>query len=345
MAAAGMRFPIIELVQPSVVFATLAIAVAQTPAIPWNIPLTPDGHPDLQGNWLNKSATPLERPKELADRQVLTDDEVIELKRRAERLFKDGRSDYAGGNELLPAVLANPEQFKSPRAITNSDAMIEREFDNRTSLIVDPPDGKLPPYTPAGQQRWAAFMSADVGKDIAAGREGLTPAHRCITMGVPRLVADGEGVAGLYQILQSPGYVVLFMEAIHDARIIPLEGRPHLPQGIRTWNGDSRGRWEGNTLVVDTANFSAKARFLGSAEGLHLIERFTRVAPDEIRYEITVEDRTTWVSPWTALVRLKRTEDRIYEYACHEGNAQIIETMLSGARSSEKISEEAAKKK
>jgi hypothetical protein len=124
---------------------------------------------------------------------------------------------------------------------------------------------------------------------------------------------------------------MLFMEAIHEARIIPLDGRPRLASAIRTWEGDSRGRWEGNTLVVDTTNFSAKTNFLGAGDDLHLIEHFTRVAPDEISYEVTVEASNTWAKPWTAMVRLKRSEEKIYEFACHEGNAPIIETMLRGA--------------
>jgi hypothetical protein len=152
-----------------------------------------------------------------------------------------------------------------------------------------------------------------------------------------------------YQIVQSPGYVVIVMEAIHDARIIPVsgprDGRRHLPPGMRTWNGDSIGRWEGQTLVVDTSNFSEKSNFLGSAENLHLVEHFTRVAPNEIRYEITVEDPATWIKPWTAVLRLKQTQDRIYEYACHEGNFEEMQDMLLGGRAQENAAKEAAGKR
>jgi hypothetical protein len=139
--------------------------------------------------------------------------------------------------------------------------------------------------------------------------------------------------------------VVLVGEAIHDARIIPLNGRPHLPQGIRQWHGDSRGRWEGNTLVVDTTNFSPQTNFMGSAENLHLVERFTRVDPDTIEYEITLNDPTTWTKPWTAVIPLKKSQDRIYEYACHEGNYDVMHGVLAGARAEEKAAEEAAKKR
>jgi hypothetical protein len=298
---------------------------AQAPQKRWTPSLTSDGQPDLQGNWVNKNATPLERPKQLEGREFLTDAEVAELKRRADRLFNNGHSDFPAGDDFFLAALANIEQYKRASSTAASEH-VEREFDNRTSLIVDPPDGKLPPYTPEGRRRQAANVAAILSENHLAGPEDLTNFNRCITWGVP-MPRPGP-YTSYYQIVQSPGYVVLFMEAIHDARIIPLDGRPHLPQTVRTWNGDSRGHWEGKTLVVDTTNFSSKTNFMGSAENLHLVERFTRIAPDEIRYEITVDDPTTWTKPWTAVLRLKHTEDQIYELACHEGNLQIMETIL-----------------
>jgi hypothetical protein len=331
---------------PIVAQAKQGAAEAKKKARPnrWTPSSTPDGQPDLQGNWVNRSATPLERPKQLEGRQFLTDAEVAELRRRADRIFKDGHSDFAPGDDVFLAALANLEAFKRPLgAVENSDLIPDREFDNRTSLIVDPPDGKLPPYTPAGHRRKNALLAATNMQDPPAGPEDLTSFQRCITFGVP-MPRPGE-FTSYYQIVQTPGYVVVFMEAIHDARIIPLDGRPHLPQTVRTWNGDSRGRWEGTTLVVDTTNFSPKDNFMGSAENLDLIERFTRVAPKEIRYEMTVKDPDTWTKPWTAVVRLKQTEGRTYEVACHEGNFEIMEDMLSGARAKEKAGEAAAPKR
>ena len=162
---------------------------------------------------------------------------------------------------------------------------------------------------------------------------------RCLTFGVPRLGGNAASYNNYYEIVQSPGYVVLVGEAIHDARVIPLDGRPHLPSNIRQWHGDSVGRWEGNTLVVDTTNFSAKSNFFGSAENLHLVERFTRVAPDTITYQITLDDPTTWTRPWTAVVRLKKTQDKMFEYACHEGNYDVMHGMLAGARAEKKAAE------
>jgi hypothetical protein len=309
---------------------------AQTTATKtWTPPRTAGGQPDLQGVWLNNGATPLERPKALEGKQFLTDDEVTELKRRADRLFTGGISDIAGGDNPFLAALANPEIYKNPNGATGtSDEMIERVFDNRTSLISDPPDGKIPPLTPEAQQRQAA---ADLATRRAAGPEDLSNVLRCITYGVPRLGGNfGAGIFGYYQIQQTPRHVVLITESIHEARIIPLDGRAHLPSGIRQWNGDPRGRWEGNTLVVETTNFSPRSYFMGSAENLRLVERFTRVAPDTIHYEIVLDDPTTWTKPWTAAIHLRQSRDEIYEFACHEGNYDVMRGVLAGARAEDR---------
>lgn len=341
-----MLNPLLSSIAILVCSALLSLAQAtKTAAETWTAPLTADGHPDLQGTWLNKSATPLERPKQLEGRRFLTNDEVAELQRRAERIFKDGRSDAATGDAVFLAALADAETFKSSTS-TGDSSGVDREFDNRTSLIIDPPDGRIPPYTPAGRQRRAAYIAAAAGTNRPANPQDLTLEQRCISLGVPRLGGNiGAGLMGYYQILQTPEHVVFFMEAIHDARVIPLDGRAHLPQNVSTWEGDSRGYWAGNTLVVDTSNFSTKTNFLGAGADLHLVERFTPVAPDEIRYEITIDAPSTWVRPWTVMVRLKRTEEKMYEFACHEGNAPIMETMLSGAAGSPKAAEEAVKSK
>lgn len=313
----------------------------------WTPPLTPDGKSDLQGVWLNQSATPLERPKELAGRQLLTDEEVAELKRRAARLFDvNTNSDFPGGDNFFHALLANPARFENPQATGSATVMVERTIDNRTSLIVDPADGKIPPMTADGQKRLASTPSPNAaGQRPVAGPKELSNAMRCITYGMPRLGVqniNAAGPMGYYQILQTPGYVTVTLESIHETRIIPLDGRPHLPQGLRQWSGDSRGRWEGNTLVVDTTNFSPQSNFMGSAENLRVIERFTRVAADALQYEITVEDAKTWTRPWTVVIRLKRTQDTIYEYACHEGNVHTMEGILGAARADEKAAEDAA---
>jgi len=301
----------------------------------WTPPLTADGHVDLQGTWVNGSVTPLERPKQLAGRQSLTDAEVAALKKRADKLFRDGRSDFPAGDEFFLAALSNVEHYTRAEATGDSAAayFTDREFDNRTSLIVDPPDGLIP-YTPEGRKRRAEAIARFLCRKPPEHAQDLSPLHRCLTFGVPMITPTPY--SSHFQIVQTPSYVVFVMEAIHDARIIPLDGRPHLPPSMRTWNGDSRGHWEGDSLVVHTTNFSVETNFLGSAEGLHLAERFTRVASNELRYEITADDPATWTRPWTAVLRLKQTNDKIYEMACHEGNARIVESILLGAHEAEK---------
>jgi len=304
----------------------------QTVANRWTAPRTPDGQPDLQGVWLSKSATPLERPQALEGRSLLTDEEVADLQARARRLFADGTSDFAAGDAVFLAALGNQERFKSPTSTHNSEDMIEREFDRHTSLIVDPLDGRIPRPTAEAQRRREAAATAARREHP----EDFDNALRCIAWGVPRLGGRyGAGDLGYYQIVQTPGYVVLYMETGHEARIIPLDGRPHVPEGIRLWSGDSRGRWDGETLVIETMNFSPKSNFLGSASGLRLVERLTRVAADTIRYEMTLNDPTTWTQAWTAEMPLKQSANTLYEWACHEGNFHIMTGMLSAARAQE----------
>ena len=312
--------------------ASTAKSPARLPS--WTPPRTSDGQPDLQGTWISNRATPLERPAELGARRLLTDGEVTELVKRANRLLEGGSGDYAGGDNLFLAALANVDHYKNPSATEPSADMVERVFDNRTSLIIDPPDGKIPPLTREGQARLDGAVEAR--RAVAPrGAEDLPADLRCITFGVPRLGGNyGAGPYSYYQILQSANYVVLHQEFIHESRIVPLDGRPHLPVRVRQWNGDSRGRWDGNTLVVETTNFSANSFYQGSREHLHLVERFTRVAPDAIDYQVTLTDPTTWTKPWTARIRLTETHEAIFESACHEGNSLIL-GILQGGRTSE----------
>jgi hypothetical protein len=222
--------------------------------------------------------------------------------------------------------------------------MAEREWDNRTSQIIDPPDGQLPPLTPAARDRLAR-ASEDKGviegsesgpRGPADGPEDRPLSERCITYGVPRIRA---GYNSYIQIAQSPQTVAILQEMIHDMRIVPMDGTPGLPSGVRQLNGVSRGRWEGDTLVVETTNFVdgfqvnvGGGTVLGrSTPAVRLIERYTRVSPDYINWAVTVEDPATWTKPWTFMIRLKRTDAPLYEYACHEGNQSMI-GMLAGAR-------------
>ncbi len=306
----------------------------------WAPPRTVDGQPDLQGVWLSNSATPLERPKVFEGRARLTDEEVTEMRKRADRLFKNGDGDFAVGDGIFQAVLANPEKYTNPNATHGADGMADLAFDNRTSLIVDPPDGRLPSLTPEGRRRQLAEAAAFRRPAVAAD---IGNALRCISWSVPRLGGRyGAGDLSYYQIVQAPGYVVLYSETGHEARVIPLDGRPHIAEGLRQWNGDSRGRWEANTLIVETTNFSPKSYFMGSTEGLRVVERFTRVAPDTINYEMTINDPTTWTKPWTAMMPLHQRRETLYEFACHEGNFHLMVGMLDGSRVEQQAEQDAA---
>ena len=300
----------------------------------WVRPVTSYGVPDLQGVWMNNRATPLERPKALEGRSVLTDAEVAVLQQRADTLFKNGNSDYAAGDAVFLAAFANLAEYKNAAATASSFLSLNTVFDNRTALIVDPPDGRIPLATVGALQRRAAVAAARVAafEQGRARPKDLSNALRCITWGTPRLLISPY--TSHYQIIQAPGYVVLHLEA--DVRIIPTDGRPHLTSSVQAVLGDSRGRWEGNTLVVDTTNFSPKSDFMGSSEHLHLVERFTRVSHDTINYDITIEDPTTWTRPWTVEIRLARTDDMLYEDACHEGNYEVMRGMLAAPRVDEK---------
>ncbi len=309
-------------------------AFAETPRTPW-------GHPDLQGMWVNNTATPLERPDVFQGKETLTDEELSELKRKAAEVLDGGDAFFA--DDFVTAAVEEGTSFRSFDQKTgnyNQFWIVEREFDHRTSLIVEPSDGKIPPLTPEGRARVVKSTRGFLGID-PAGPEDLADQVRCITYGVPNILA---GYNSLFQILQTPAYVVIFQELIHDTRIIPIDRRPHLPESIRQWHGDPRGRWEGDTLVVETTNFSPKSNFQGSAENLHLVERFTRIDASTISYEIRVEDPTTFASPWTIRILLKWSIDPIFEYACHEGNV-AMEGILRGARAKEKVPSEERQEK
>ena len=322
-------------------------ALAKTKAVKetWIPQRTADGHPDLQGFWANNNATPLERPKELAGREFLTDKEVAALKKKAGELF-DGQGDAAFGDTVFQTVLANVNGTKSGFKSTDGETgdyssvwTVERDWDNRTSLITDPPDGRLPAMTPEGQRRREANAAAM--KRLPAGPEDRPLQERCITYGSPQLTA---GYQSYYQILQSPTTVVFMTEMIHDARMIPLDGRPHLPSTVHQWLGDSRGHWEGETLVVDTTNYKPRSFMSVSSEQLHVIERFSRTGPESLKYEITIDDPGTWTKPWSLMVPWKRSSKPVYEYACHEGNIGMV-GILAGARAQERAAESVSQQK
>jgi hypothetical protein len=301
--------------------------IATTPTVP----RTADGHPDLQGVWNFATITPLERPAGSAGKQVLTDEEAATLEKQAaqNRVDRPPRAGDPGGYN----------QFW-----TDSGTTVART--KQTSLIVDPPDGKFPPLTAEGQRRGVA--EAETLRRLATGPEDRHLAERCIL----GFNAGPPMISGPYnnnvQLFQTHEYVIILNEMNHDARIVPIDGRPH--RTLRQWMGDSRGHWEGETLVIDSINFRNEGtgrlpRLLSPAfdENLHLIERFTRTDADMLLYEFTVNDPTMWTKPWTARIPMTKTNDHIYEFACHEGNYGLF-GILKGARADQKAAEAAAKK-
>ncbi len=286
----------------------------------WTPPRTIDGQPDLQGVWSTTTLTTLERPPQFAGKEFLTAQEADAY---VQGLLQQVNSDRRDGSAQADISRAYNEFWRD----RGNDVVADR----RTSLIVDPPDGRVPPLTPEAQKRvreretWVRDHPAD-------GPESFSTWERCITRGLP--MAPGP-YNNDYQIVQTAGSVTILHEMIHDARIIPLGGAPHISSKIPQWMGDSRGRWDGNTLVVDTTNFSGKYSFRGSDANLHLTERFTRVSPDVIQYEFTVDDPTAFTKQWTARVPLNKTPGPVFEYACHEGNYAVADIM-AGARAAEK---------
>ena len=211
----------------------------------------------------------------------------------------------------------------------------------RTSLIVDPPDGRIPSLTPQARKR--ADAVAEVRRRPAQGPEDRRNSARCIVGSNSGPPMNPRSYNNNMQLFQTPEYVVILNEQVHDSRIIPLDGRSHLPPSIRLWMGDSRGRWEGDTLVVDTTNLTGKTDFRGSGENMHVVERFTRVDADTLLYEYTIDDPESFTRSWKAMFPMRKTEGPIFEYACHEGNYGMF-NLLTGARAQEKAAAEAAKK-
>jgi hypothetical protein len=333
----------------AVAFLAAGTVAAQTPNAPaakaYNPLRTADGHPDLSGVWSFNSATPFERPKELEGRALLTDAEVAALKKSAAQLF-NGETDAAFGDEVFLAVLRNvkAQDFKSSdKEVGNYNHVwiVDRSFDNRTSLIVDPADGRLPELTAEAKKK-QADAAEYTRLHYADGPEDVP--HNCWGGTAPMLFA---GYNSYYQIVQSPTAVAIHLEMMHDSRIVLLDGRAQLPETIPQRFGSSRGRWDGDTLVVETINLRGPVRgagLRGNSATAHLTEKFSRVDATTLKYEVTVNDPATYTKPWTAVLYWKsEPKDQIYEYACHEGNEGMAGT-LSGYRALQKVAEDAAKK-
>ena len=317
----------------------LAQANSSTPRAS-RVPRMADGKPDMQGVWANNSATPLERPKELAARARLTDEEVARMKIKATELY-NGKGDAAFGDTIFATVWASvtggsvgphvkaDDEFDAGTGDYSSEWIVAREWDNRTSLVTDPPDGRIPPVTAEGQARRKANSAALAAP--AEGPEDRGLGERCISYGSPQLTT---GYQSYYQLVQTSKAVLFQTEMIHDARNIRLDGSPHLAAVIRQWHGDSRGHWEGDTLVVDTTNYKPRAFMAASTDKLHVTERFTLTAADMLEYAVTIDDPGMWTKPWSLMMRLRRADHPVLEYACHEGNIGLA-GILAGARRQE----------
>jgi hypothetical protein len=288
--------------------------------------------PDLQGNWTNVTVTPLERPKGLGAKEFYTDEELAANQKQE----KERASQAVIGRGTEPGTADDVHYDFAQFGLDRAQSGIA--WSRRTSLIVGP-EGTVPPLLPEARKRVAERAAAARGHEMDAA-ESRPLSARCIVLGQESVPMLSAGYNNNLQIVQGPGYVAILHEMNHSMRIIPTDGRPHAPQAVRQWRGDSRGHWEGDTLVVDTTNFTDRNPFRGSSDKLHVVERFTRVDADAILYRFTVEDPATWDKPWTAEVRWTKVSGPIYEFACHEGNYALANT-LRGARVEE---EQAAKK-
>lgn len=304
----------------------------------WTPPRTPDGKPDIQGTFTFSTITPLQRPAGLEGKETLTAEEAAAF---------EASENKRQNRDLFDPEKGAPSAGYAPRAqggvLSYNEFWYERGSqlteDKRTSLIVDPPDGRIP-FTESARQK-NAERAQKSNSGFADSYTDRSLADRCI-MGFN---SGPPMISGAYnnnlQILQTPGYVVIVNEMVHNTRIIPTDGRPH--GKIRLWAGDSRGRWEGNTLVVETTNFLRETSLSGSTADTQLVERFTRVDPDTIKYEFTVKDPTSYTRPWSVMMPLQRTDGLLYEYACHEGNYGL-HGIMAGARAKDKADAEGAKK-
>lgn len=316
---------------------TVAAQTTAAAKTTWTSPRTPWGDLDLQGIWTSNDAVgvSVERPSEFGERETLSDEEFVASDKEAERRARDEKAERRPPPERTGS---GPEHWYE-RGKTLK----------QTSLVVDPRDGRIP-FTPEGEK----IVEVRAGYRLRRpdGPEERDAWARCITRGLPTVMTP-TGYNNGYRILQTPGYVVIHSEMIHEVRFIPLDGHPHVDQNIGLWMGDSRGRWEGNTLVVDTTNFNdwmndgflkPLGRFQGASKNMHLVERFTRINAETIQYEATIDDPKTFTRPWTLALPLAKDDGyQIFEYACHEGN-KALWNMLSGSRAEDKADEEAAKK-
>lgn len=294
-------------------------------------PLTPWGDPDLQGTWSSEAelSVPFERATQYGDRRFLTEAEFAQRQKQTDSQLASDLSEF----EVFTADTRNAGAVGS--ATSPPPHWLERgKASRRTSLVIDPPDGRLPPTVQGRAGRGRGVAVGTFGGATFSGPQDLSLWERCITRGIPGAIFPTVYNANI-RIIQAPGVVAITYEMIHNTRVIPIGSTAHVASPIRGYDGDSRGRWDGDTLVIDTTNFSDKTSYRGSGDTLHLIERF-RVDKEGLQYEMTVDDTKTWTKPWTAALTLARQpDDSLFEYGCHEGN-NSMRNILSGARAAER---------
>jgi hypothetical protein len=315
------------------VLSAVVVFGAQPPK--WSVPRMPDGRPDFQGVWANNGMTPLERPKQFGLRATMTDAELADVKKRATAMMDGGDAFFA--DELFTAAIDGKTTFSSSDTqVGNYDQtwLSDRVWDNRTSLIIDPPDGRIPAAAAGAVERARQEAAARAGRGPADRAADLSLGTRCVSYGTPNIRA---GYQSYFEITQGPGVLALRAEMIHDVRIFSTDRTSHVPPVIRQYHGDSVARWDGDTLVVDTTNYVANATRVGASDKLHTIEKFRRVSADTLEYYVTFDDPTVWSRPWTLMIPLKMTGEAMFEYACHEGNYGLP-AILRGAREQERNS-------
>ena len=298
----------------------------------YEVPRTPDGHPDLQGVWENNTITPVERPDVFGDKEFLTDEDIEFINQRIDEIMAAGEDALFGGGVLEAVFSGEITSYDPSTGNYDSQWMAERTVHRRTSQIVDPPNGKFPPRTEQAIQaarelrEWREAHPADSWTDRPLG-------ERCLSFGAPRL---GSGYNSYWQIVQARDTVVIYQEMAHDARIIPLVEKPHAHESIKLWHGDSRGWWEGDTLVIETTNYSDASSTTPETDRLVNVERLTRIADNALQYQLTSHDPGQFTAPYTREIIFDYTDDKIYEYACHEGNYGMY-NILSGHRAEERM--------
>lgn len=315
--------------------ALLAIPAVAQSADDWQLPRTIDGHPDLQGVWENNTITPVERHEVFGDKSFLTDEDVIFLERRLVEMSQEGSDALFGEGVLAAAFAGKIVSYDPTTGNYDSQWMAERTIHRRTSQIIDPPNGKYPPRTE---------RSVTAARELREHREAH-PAdswtdrplgERCVSFGAPRL---SSGYNSYWQIVQSQNTVAIIQEMAHDVRIIPLVAKPHIDADIKLWHGDSRGYWDGDTLVIETTNYSDKSGYGPDTSKKVIVERLTRTGESAMQYQFTSDDPGTFTAPYTREIIFDKTPDNIYEYACHEGNYGMT-NILSGHRALERMAAE-----